>query len=393
MLASLSIALSLLLFQNPEDPGAYQVAVQDVNHSDSHYGRGSLSARIYYPTNTTDGPFPLVAFMHGYIEPASDYDTFCTHLASWGYVVYSNNTETSIFGTLQPEAADTRAGLQWVEDESQDSTSWLYGMTNNQPWSAIGHSMGGAAVASICKIDPRVRQAVMFEPYKGSLLGNSSSVFSWFSNFSGAALVIGATDDLTNNWSSQVFPWYGTAADSSRKIWALIDGGDHFGSTDSNIHGLWGFGSLDWNAQHLIHRRLATSFLQAEIRGEEDLLFDLFSTIATDFEASSYDTPLWVVVDPSNPGALHVGSFSAPDAYMRIAGSTGTGLTQSAFGDILLDMSHLRIVQAGLIPQAGLSSSQLPINPSFSGSTLYFQALATNNGLGSISALNEVYIP
>ena len=65
MLTSFCIALSLLAFQNPEDPGVYQVAVQDVNHSDSHYGRGNISARVYYPTNTNDGPFPLVAFMHG----------------------------------------------------------------------------------------------------------------------------------------------------------------------------------------------------------------------------------------------------------------------------------------------------------------------------------------
>ncbi|MFT7516319.1 MAG: dienelactone hydrolase [Myxococcota bacterium] len=393
MFASLSIALSLLLFQNPEDSGAYQVAVQDVNHSDSHYGRGTISARVYYPTNTNDGPFPLVAFMHGWIEPASDYDDFCTHLASWGYVVYSNNTETSIFGTLQAEAADTRAGLQWVEDESQDSTSWLYGMTNNQPWSAIGHSMGAAAVASMCKIDPRVKQAVMFEPYKGSLLGNSTNAFNWFSNFSGPVLVIGGTDDLTNNWSSTVFPWYRTADNSSRKIWALINGGDHFGSTDSNIHGLWGSGSLSWNDQHLIHRRLATSFLQAEIRGDEDLLHDLFNTIATDFEASSTDTPVWAVLDPSNPATIQLGSFSAPNNYMRIAGSTGTGFTQSAFGDILLDMSNFRLAYANIVPPTGLSLSQVPINPSFSGSTLYFQALATDSGLGSTSSLNEVYIP
>jgi dienelactone hydrolase len=393
MFASLSIALSLLLFQNPEDTGAYQVTVQDVNHSDSHYGRGNISARVYYPTNTNDGPFPLVAFMHGWIEPASDYDEFCTHLASWGYVVYSNNTETSIFGTLQAEAADTRAGLQWVEDESQDSTSWLYGMTNNQPWSAIGHSMGAAAVASMCKIDPRVKQAVMFEPYKGSLLGNSTNAFNWFSNFSGPVLVIGGTDDLTNDWSSTVFPWYRTADNSSRKIWALINGGDHFGSTDSNIHDLWGFGSLNGDDQQLIHRRLATSFLQAEIRGDEDLLFDLLNTIATDFEASASDTPLWVVLDPNNSGAIQVGSFSTPGDYMRIAGSTGTGFTQSAFGDILLDMNRLRIVHANVVPQVGISSSQLLINPVFSGSTIYFQALATNSGLGTISALNEVYIP
>ena len=122
-------------------------------------------------------------------------------------------------------------------------------------------------------------------------------------------------------------------------------------------------------------------------------MFDLLNTIATDFEASASDTPLWVVLDPNNSGAIQVGSFSTPGDYMRIAGSTGTGFTQSAFGDILLDMNRLRIVHANVVPQVGISSSQLLINPVFSGSTIYFQALATNSGLGTISALNEVYIP
>ena len=103
--------------------------------------------------------------MHGWIEPASDYDRFCTHLASWGFVVISNDTETALlFVKMQRQAKDTRALMQWVEDESQDTASWLYGMTDNLPWSSCGHSMGGGVAALFAGTFPsRVRQLITVE--------------------------------------------------------------------------------------------------------------------------------------------------------------------------------------------------------------------------------------
>ncbi|MDP6962862.1 MAG: hypothetical protein QGF46_01710, partial [Planctomycetota bacterium] len=274
MLQFLLLSMPLPQMVVPEDAGPYQVSVQDVSHVDHHYSRGTVEARVYYPSDPTNGPFPLAAFMHGWIQPASDYDELCTHIASHGYVVYSNNTETSLFATLQAQAHDTRAGLQWVEDQSQLPSSFLYGMTDNQPWIAIGHSMGGAGVASLCRIESRTQVAVMLEPYKGVLLGNTSNAFGWFSNFTGSLLVIGATEDLTNNWSSQVKPWYNTSSSSTRKLWSLINGGDHFGACDADIHALWGFGSLVGSEQHLAHRRLLTSFLLSEVGSNENYYFD-----------------------------------------------------------------------------------------------------------------------
>jgi len=393
MLPSLILTFSAIAFQAPEDPGPYQVAVQDVTHQDVHYSRGNVAARVYYPTNTSDGPFPLTAFMHGWIEPASDYDDLCTHIASHGFVVYSNNTETSIFGTLQNESLDTRAGLQWVEDQSVTAGSWLYGLTDNQPWTAIGHSMGGAAVANLSRNDSRVEYAVMLEPYKGSLLGNTSSAFSWFSNFTGSALVIGGDEDATNNWSSQVRPWYNTASGSSRKLWALIDGGDHFGATDPNIHSLWGFGSLPESEQHKAHRKLVTSFLYSEVLGDENYYYDFINTEHTDVEGNSSSTPMWLLFNPSNSSQIEMGTFADVYSTVRFAASPATGFTASSYGDILLDLSTVRVISNSPAPSGGIIVNSLPTRSNWSGMTLYFQVLATKNGSGSISRLCEIVIP
>jgi len=393
MLCSFILGFAATALQAPEDPGPYQVAVQDVTHYDSHYSRGNVEARVYYPTNTSDGPFQLAAFMHGWIEPASDYDNLCTHIASHGFVVYSNNTETSLFGTLQPQAADTRAGLQWVEDQSATAGTWLYGLTENQPWIAMGHSMGGSAVAALCKQEPRVEKAIMLEPYKGSLLGNTSGAFTWFSNFTGSALVIAGDEDATNNWSSQVKPWYNTPVQSSRRLWALIDGGDHFGATDPDIHSLWGSGSLSGTRQHLVHRRLVTSFLQAEVLGNENAYYDYMNTPFTSVEGASSSTPLWLVFNPTIPSQLEMGTFTATYSNVRFAAAPATSFTQSNFGDILLDLTVTRVIASSSAPATGIVSNSLPTRASWTGMTLYFQALAVKAGSGSISRLCEVVIP
>ena len=391
MLISVILAISPLL-QNPEDAGPYTVSRQDVTHGDAYYGRGTVSGRIYYPDNANNQSFPLVAFMHGWIEPASDYDDLCEHIASWGYVVYSNDTETSIFGTLQAEAADTRAGLQWVEDESQDPNSWLYGMTANQPWIAIGHSMGGAAVASFARLDSRVEYAILLEPYKGSLLGNTDGAFYWFNRFEGSVLVIGADEDLTNSWSSQVKPWYNTSTSSSRKVWALIDGGDHFGCTDPDIQGLWGNGSLSGSEQHRVHRKLVTAFLLAEVENNENKYADLFNTNYTTVEGSSLDTPLWSIHNINN-NTIDLGTFSKPQNVVRLAVSPNTGSLQTNFGELFLDLTTLRVINRSLAPLEGVVTYSLPVRSSWSGSNLYFQALATSNGGGSLSSLSIISLP
>jgi len=245
-LFSLLLVTSPLQAQDIGAEGPHLVGYRDVSIRDTHYNSGQVEGRIYYPAITegkgsipdpSQGPFPLVGFMHGWIEPASDYDEICSHLASWGFVVMSNDTETgALFVKMQRQAKDTRAVMQWVEDESQNANAWLWGMTNNQAWSACGHSMGASALSYLVKDEPRVKSVVMFEPYLGSLLGGTRDGFDAFDDYSGSVLVIAGDDDLTNNWSSIVRPWYIQAESASRKVWSLIHGGDHFGSTDPDIH-------------------------------------------------------------------------------------------------------------------------------------------------------------
>ena len=78
MLSPLILAFFAASSQLPEDPGSYQITVRDVQHYDNYYSRGNVSARVYYPSS--GGPYPLVAFMHGWWSSASDYDLICEQI-------------------------------------------------------------------------------------------------------------------------------------------------------------------------------------------------------------------------------------------------------------------------------------------------------------------------
>ncbi|MBT3341340.1 MAG: hypothetical protein HOM34_02065 [Planctomycetes bacterium] len=389
--------------QQVDEPGPHAVGWRDISFRDSHYGRGRVEGRIYYPAvshgenqvaDPSQGPFPLTGFMHGYIEPASDYDELCTHIASWGFVVMSNDTETGLlFVSMQSEAKDTRALMQWVEDQSQSSSSWLDGMTDNHPWSASGHSMGGGALSYLVNYESRVRTIVMLEPYQGSLLGGSSNGFNAFQSYDGNALIIGADEDLTNNYNSVVRPWFEQADNSRRRVWALLHGGDHFGSTDADIHALWGFGSLDGDEQHLAHRRLVLGFLLAEIKGEQNCYYDFTQTQHISLEGDTKAPPLWSFIDPSNSAQLILGSFGTPAWRLRIAGSMSTGSLNTIYGELGLDQSSMQIARDHVLGSSGWDEINVPIQPSWSGLTLYFQALSNHGTNGALSEITEVTIP
>ncbi|MCH2101604.1 MAG: alpha/beta hydrolase [Planctomycetes bacterium] len=384
--------------QGLSDPGPHAVGWRDVRIQDHNYGRGSVDGRIYYPAiqdgrdtlaDPSAGPFPLVGMMHGWTEPASDYDRLCTHLASWGFVVMSNDTETAaLFVSMRRQSADTRALMQWVEDESQGG-GWLSGMTAGLPWSIMGHSMGGGSVSYFTRDEPRAECAVLLQPYSGILFGGTSSGYTSFRSFPGSVLVIGADQDLTNNWLLVVRPWYSQADSSQRRFWALVRGGDHFGSTDFAGTN----GSLSGGEQHAVHRSLVLGFLRSEVLQEEDSMLPYWDTPHTDKEVDAPLTGLALRSDPASPLEVEVGSISIDGWRLRVAASLGTGSTQTRFGEIGIDLGRAQTVVDQPVGGDGWTSLFLAIPSSYAGSTIWIQALAQSGKEGSLSRVIPVMVP
>jgi dienelactone hydrolase len=332
--------------------------------------------------------------MHGWTQPASDYDEFCTHLASWGFVVVSNNTETGIFiASMLREASDTRSLMQWVEDGTQNASSWLHNMTDLGDWGTCGHSMGGGAVSYLVREEARVRVAVMFEPYQGGLLGGSTVGFGDFDNFTGDLLVVAGTQDLTNNWSSTVRPWYTQASGAGRRVWYLIQGGDHFGSTD------WAGtnGSLSGAEQHRLHRRSGTGFLRAELRAEENLYDQILGAGSAGdpatHEAAGDDPPLWAVPHPTLAATVRYGSFGGGGMRLRFGLVSPGRPRASSVQTPGLTYGSLRLVQDSVAGPTGLVESVLTLPGSLSGTVLSFQAVLSGGLSSQTSRVAAVIVP
>ena len=390
--------------QSIDDNGVNPVGWRDVSVQDVNYGRGNVSGRIYYPAVTAgrgaiadpnSGPFPLVSFMHGWTQVASEYDDLCTHLASWGFVVMSNNTETGVlFATMQNQARDTRALMQWVEDQSQDAGSWLAGMVNLGDWGAFGHSMGGGATAYLLDYDSRVRDVAMLEPYLGPLLGGTTAAFNRFDDFDGSVLVLGASLDLTNNWLLVVRPWYAQATGADRRAWALVEGGDHFGSTD------WaGFGgTLAGAEQNRMHRRFSTGFFRAEMLGQANVWHDLLgggiegNPVST--EGAGTQPTMWALEDPAQPTHLRIGTFGNLGARARFAAALAPGSFPTPWGTANLDPATLQqihdqvILNTDGVVEVSLFPRGLP-----SGTSIWLQSALTQGASGALSNSLEAVIP
>ena len=389
-------------FQLPEDPGPFHAGWRDVEFRDTIFNRGKIQARIHYPAlssgenqpaNSLAGPFPLVAFQHGWIEPASDYDEFNNHLASWGFVVASIDTETGILGEMQRQARDTRSMLHWVESASNDPSSWLADLVDGGEWAACGHSMGASGLSYLVLYEPRVRSIVLFQPYRGSLLGNTSNGFNQFDQFTGRVLAVGGSQDLTNPPQSNVRPWYGQAESASRRFYILINGADHFGITDFAGTN----GSLSGGEQHRVHRRIGSAYLRSDLFDEEDKLDFLFGlssdTDPTTPEGMPASPALWTDFSANPQGELRFGVAGIPGYQLRLAASLGTGTTVTHWGVFGLDLNAMALLADTTVPAKGIWETQIPSNASFSGRTIWFQGLTSSGIQGAFTRVTSTVLP
>ncbi len=390
------IALSLLLVgdsqaQLPEDQGPVPVGIRSVSFSHPLSANSTVTADVFYPAlsagqNTApdlaNGPYPLVAFLHGYFAPPSFYSDLTAHIASYGFVVAAVGTESGFFQNIQNEAHDAHAMLHWVDEQGANPASFLYGMSADGPWSAVGHSNGAAAIFYALAWESRIEYVVSTE-------GN------WFqiptvSQFEGSFLSIGSSEDLLAPPSVNARRYYNEASATRRRVYAQIQGGGHNGSLDfpSSIH------SLSHNEQNRLHRRLITGFLRAEVLREQDLYYHLIGGgLAGEpiiREALCPAPLLWTAHDGGQPGTLTAGVASMPSEDLSLAWSRAPSV--QAIGRNVPGLSGVEF-HATTVGSDGIEevSSQLPT--SASGSTLNLRGISEAVSSWSYTRKATVQIP
>lgn len=323
------LALALVSAALSAPTGPHAVGIRDVNIHDAHYGQGWVEARVYYPAlsdgfhtaaDTASGPYPLTANMHGWLGQAWMYDDICEELASWGFVVASTDTQTGLFMNTDRFARDTRALLQWVEDRSGQAGHWLEGTVSAAPWSAVGHSMGGATLGELIGIEPRIDATVGFMAYEGD-----PGYYTNAAAFDGAALHLAGTHDTTAPPAMQL-DWFLSHTSARRNLIYEITGAGHQAVTDfrDNEEPMSDANQFD------IVAYLASTFLRAEVMGDEDLYAELLgpdtAVIPGQRGSRGRDPVAWATGDGAT---VDVGLAGWPGALATVYLGTGPGLTGS----------------------------------------------------------------
>jgi dienelactone hydrolase len=118
----------------------------------------SFPARLSYPTR--GGPYPAVAFAHGYMNRSSWYVGTLSSIAAAGYVVIAPDSETGQFPSHARLADDLNRSLQWLGRQSAaGSKNVPRGKVNSMHLGVAGHSMGGG-VALLAATRSRAIDAV-----------------------------------------------------------------------------------------------------------------------------------------------------------------------------------------------------------------------------------------
>lgn len=255
--------------QDLSQPGPLQPARRDVTvvRADGT----TFTSTVHYPgtaagvgaaVDVPNGPYPIVAFGHGFVCPVTLYQSTGAHLASWGFVVIMPQTQGSLLPSHPALAADMRSALDWLASEGDSPSSPWAGVIAADRRGVMGHSMGGGCALLAASQDPRIRAAVPM----AAADTNPSSVTASASVRCATRLIAGSQDTIVP--PSTNAPMFANLPGPAQLV--TITGGFHCGFIDSAIV-FCDSGSITRAQQLAAVRRESAEFLLLYLRGESSL--------------------------------------------------------------------------------------------------------------------------
>ena len=255
--------------QDLSQPGPLQAARRDVTVV--RVDGTTFTSTVHYPgtaagvgaaLNVANGPYPIVAFGHGFVCPVSLYQSTGAHLASWGFVVIMPQTQGSLLPSHAALAADMRSSLDWLASEGDNPGSFWAGAIAGGRRGVMGHSMGGGCALLAASQDPRIRVAVPM----AAADTNPSSVAACGTVRCATRILVGSQDTIVP--PSTNAPMFANLPGSAQLV--SVTGGFHCGFIDSSIL-FCDSGSITRAQQLAAVRREAAEFLLLYLRDESAL--------------------------------------------------------------------------------------------------------------------------
>lgn len=317
-------------------PGPYTVSANTVRVDAG--GPAPFDALLYYPAleaapgaamDPSGGPYPAIAFGHGFLQAPFRYGGVLAHLASWGFVVIAPDTQTGFAPSHGQFALDLRTCLAWLELENARPGATLRGGIDAARFGVSGHSMGGGAAMLAAADDPRIAAIATLAAAET----NPSAVAAAARLAIPASYISGSQDAITP--LAQHGQRMHDAQTSPRQI-PLILGGSHCGFQDDPFPLFCDSGSLPREEQLELTRRLLTGFFLLHLGNDPGDEADLWPAVWG--PRANADPRLRTALDPrttlSAPArvAPPTGARAAFAATITSAGPSTPGLDLFAQG-------------------------------------------------------------
>ena len=190
---------------------------------------GYRAGTVYYPTNA-GGTLGAIAVVPGYTAYQSSINWWGPRLASWGFVVITIDTNSTLD---QPSSRSRQqlAALDQVATLSRTSSSPIYNMVDTSRMGVMGWSMGGGGSLISTQSRPSIKASIPFAPWNGS---------SNFSSVTTPTFIIACQNDAIAPVSSHANDFYNSLS-RPPKMFVEIRGEGHScansGNSDRDILG------------------------------------------------------------------------------------------------------------------------------------------------------------
>ncbi|WP_338353405.1 hypothetical protein [Thalassolituus oleivorans] len=218
--------------QDLTNPGTYEVcSYEDGIASDTY-----ASARITYPCDLNDGPYPATTLTGGFTNTKEQMEWLSEHLTTHGYVVITM-TPTNTLGFPPVWATAQHGGFDMLATENSRTGSPIKGEIDLDNRNLMGFSMGGGGVLLAAgEMGTGYKSAIALAPWLGQyspayeniqepmlVLGSENDELAYYSDVFYASLPTNIERGLAIYTGASHFDWYGSSnPDQKAKFRTLV---------------------------------------------------------------------------------------------------------------------------------------------------------------------------
>jgi dienelactone hydrolase len=207
---------TLAMIQASTGPFATSSTTVAKSATNNGFGGGT----IYFPTDTSQGTFAAMVIAPGFTETQSAVSWLGPRLASFGFVIFTINTNST---SDQPStrAREILAALDYLT-----STSTAKSRVDAARLGASGHSMGGGGTLEASVSRPSLKAAVPMDPWDQTKNFSTDTV---------PTLIIAAQNDNIAPVSQHAKVFYSSIPTTVQKMYVELAGAGHNVTNSANV--------------------------------------------------------------------------------------------------------------------------------------------------------------